>query len=386
MTTLILGNSVAKLNLQGSPIASSLSNPSTHRDPLTPKQVDYSHAEPNEWPGFDRHEHISPALKARIPPISKQRKPQSDSKLSSLPKHDSNEYNGDIEGFEDSGDFQGAHDPVTSSVVTSHKHGSRGRASKAKGHVDHTNDASHSHSQGSDDGEDSSDRLGQYGPSAYGPRLRKGPSSLIYPDGSADSYLSKVASPGKSAGIRAGGGIGDLGVIGQSRVARQYGRGRGAVRSEQARWMDGGAVGECDVGEPKSEGFQPHSPRGAAGAFGPGAVGRERQYRGAYESKFERDTKASDQKYDDVDIDDMSEANDDNSVLSDASNDISPSNGKMGRKQRSHALGKLKRRMKNAEGKQSGLEGDAVHLANPQPRSNKIKGRYNVKIILQYFF
>ena len=375
MTLAESGNSIAKLNLQGSPlapIANSLSNPITHRDPLTPKHVGFSRIESNEWPEFGRHEHVSPAQKARIPPISQQRKAPNDSKPQMLLKHDSNGYNGDLEGFDDSGDFHGAPDPITSSSIASHKYGQRGRAPKKKSHVDHTSDAMES-----DDGEDSSDRLGHFGPAAYGARAQKGPSPLIYPDSTVDSYVpNKVTSPTKGAGIRAGGGIGDLGVIGQNRLVRQQGRGRGSIQTDQSRWIEGGAMGDSEVGAAKSEVYQPHSPRGAPGAFGPGAFGRERQYKGAYESKFDRDIKAVDSKYDDVDIDDMSEANDDNSVLSDASNDISPCNGMKSRKQRNQVLGKLKQRMKNAEGKQVGHEADGAPVANAGPRPNKIKGRY----------
>jgi hypothetical protein len=310
---------------------------------LTPKQIDHSRIESNEWPEFDKHDHISPAQKARIPPIAKQRRPQKESNpapaKAQYHRSDSNGYNGDLEGFDDSGDFQGHAMPVESNSKQPR------RAVKKSGNDQRFADMN------SDDGEDSTDKLGNFGAPGFGGRLRKDPSPVVYPENSVPQA--------KNTGIRAGGGlsgIGDLGVVGQNRVVRQ-GRGRGQPLQSEARWMDGGANGDSEsTSVVKGGNHQPHSPRGSGG--GSGSFGRERQFKGAYENKFDRDNKM-DSKYDDVEIDDMSEANDDNSVHSDFSNDLSPTAARKGRKQRNQALGKLKRRMKNgAESKNVGIDGD----------------------------
>jgi hypothetical protein len=197
------------------------------------------------------------------------------------------------------------------------------------------------------EGEESNERIGDL------PMHSRRPKPLpIYP---SDASESKAPPTNHKQPIRVGGGLGAVPLV-SNRVLRQPapGRGRGVV-SNEARWMEGGAMA---VEEDSGIGKCGSSPRGHRD--------RSKKGGGGYESKFDREHNKYDSKYEDMDhcddnLDEVSESqdylNDDHSIMSDASNENANSPSAVGvegnrsksRRQKNIALGKLKQKMNRAE-------------------------------------
>ena len=362
---------------------------------------EHGRGSPHEWPEFESNKMNSPKG-SRAPPINSQGGYKKGGKIS---ERDLDKGGGTGPVF-----YNSSRGDDESDVCTLHTR-------KVKKQKSQRNDGrikkKHQEMVQYFDEDESHDKVGD----VVGNSERKINSHMIYPD-SGDEHNYHQPQPavksggGRGGGIRVGGGISEMGIVGQNRYnLRSNGR---TGSSDPSRWMEGGAKWGQDLandgGAAHGGRRRPHSPPQDIPCSQNGGVRsrdrllqkhrcydnaselRSQNYRFEESCEINGDNNAEEFSVVDEVSDDCTDMMDDMSLVSEAS-DQSPHVPKKltKHKKKSRALGKLKQKMRNEPSQESkigrmqvqsqanpNLSVDAVGIAGGQ--RSKLKpapsGRY----------